>query len=337
MQGGNMKMPITLISFAVVLIMSGGATASESADVLGYKLNHEEVRSTALNQREQDSRNTGIKLDSPDLILHNIMNKVNANDPYMPNGQFNVELLVENIGDSTAGGQIDVYVLCGADSQHINMAHAFSPDTEFIEVGLFDLCDVCEDITIHGHVDLDPPNVDPTPENNVYEIHNIVPCLAEDTLRYDNGTMTGGIAYYTYQQGAAFNNLTPFLCGFQLGLTGVGNNGPLYVYVWQDTDRDTIPDEIIYTGHYFFADIPQWPDYGLYQGPLCIQTIPLTWYWIMVEQKHYADLGMLSYICIDESYNHPHSQWIYDPNTGTWTQGWGYDGDSWIRACISFW
>jgi hypothetical protein len=276
-----------------------------------------------------------IETGAPDLVLLNLMKKVYIETPYVPGtGQFDVELLVDNVGFSPGPGSIDVYVLCGADSQHVTTAYTFNPGPQFIVVGPFDLCDACEDMVIHAYVDLDPPLVDPTPENNVYEIYNVVPCLCLDTIQYDNGTVTNGIAYYAYQQGAAFMNDTgfPWLCGFQLGLTDVGNGGPLYVYVWVDNDGDVIPDEVIYTGHYFFQDIPQWPDFALYQGPLCIETNPQTYYWIMVAQKHYDDLGMLSYVCIDDNWDYPHSQWYYDGSA--WYQGWGYNGDSWVRACV---
>lgn len=330
-----MKKPVILWSLVIVLIIVGGALASESTDILGDRLCYENGQSAVDRQREPNPANIRIEPDDPDLVLHNIMKKVDAGDPYVPYGQFRVELLVEHVGADSSAGRIDVYVLCGSDSQHVTMAHTFYYGNEFIEAGPFDLGIESKDLTIHGYVDLDPPLVDPTPENNVYEIYNKVPCLTFDTLRYDNGVVTDYVAFEDCQQGAAFLNESafPLLCGFQLGLTDTGNGGPLYVYVWMDDDGDMIPDEIAYTGHYYFADIPDWPDHALYQGSLCMPMLPNTYYWIMVEQKHYDDLGMLSYVCIDDNYDHPHSQWVYDPASGDWAQGWGCNGDPLIRAC----
>ena len=276
-----------------------------------------------------------------DMELVNIMKVLEPDECYVAGGPFSVAVLVFNNSLLTDNGNVTVTVTPGG-----TLVVPFGPlgpgAYEWVYVGPFNLPPECDDFSIYASVAGQP--IDINPANNEMEIFNTSPCVCTDLVYYDdNATLSNGVGYYAFQFGSAYHADFPgYLCAFEVFLTGGGGTVPFYIHVWEDTDGDMIPDVLLYTGHYAATNTGVWD--GTYDlatnctrhcGPLCLPVVQSHYYWIMVQQKHYDDLGMLPYVCIDgDGWTEPNSQWYYDG--AIWVNGWGYDADPFIRANFKY-
>jgi hypothetical protein len=277
-----------------------------------------------------------------DMVLINVMKVLEEDVCWVSGNQFMVVNLIYNNSLLTDSGTVYVTVTPPGNT----LSSPFGPldpgEYQFVFIGPFTIPDECVDFTILEWVEGQPGDINPA--NNVMEIYNTAPCVCTDLEQYDdNATVSNGVGFYTYQFGAAYQaDRDGFLCAFEAYFTSGGADAPFYFYVWEDTDSDMVPDAMLYTGHYYPLNVPLWvgtdpASCGRYCGPLCVPVVKDRWYWLMLQQKHYADLGLLLYLCIDgDGMSDANSQWEYDG--ATWVSPWssGYDADTYLRANFKY-